>query len=206
MKRILDILLVLAAMPVALPSMAVISFLIAAGRDGLVFFRQVRIGRYKKPFTIYKFRTMCDRRTEEIDQFREGVLTAGSDHRITPLGRILRATSLDELPQLFNVLNGTMSLVGPRPVLPEQLMAIPSEFYGRFLVRSGITGWAQVNGRRNLDWMKQLELDSWYARHHSLLVDMRILFKTACIVLRGSGTYGSARNNWRNYLPKNETK
>lgn len=205
MKRILDILLALVAMPVALPIMAIVAVLIAAGRDGPVLFRQVRIGQHKRPFTIYKFRTMCDRRLHKIDQLREGVLTTGNDNRITPLGRILRTASLDELPQIFNVLNGTMSIVGPRPVIPEQLMAIPARFECRFLVRPGITGWAQVKGRRNLNWIKQLQLDSWYVEHLSLWRDVWILFKTAWIVLRGSGTYGSTQDNWRNYLPKKES-
>lgn len=206
MKRTLDILLVLCAMPVTCLIMAVISLLIAVKRDGPVLFRQQRIGRYKKPFTIFKFRTMFHRRSEEIDQFQEGVLTFGVDPRITPIGRILRSTSLDELPQLFNVLNGTMSFVGPRPLIPEQLLAVSSEFDGRFAVRPGITGWAQVNGRRSLDWLKQLELDGWYARNSNLMLNLQILFRTVWIVFQGVGTYGSVGNNWRNYLPDIQKK
>jgi lipopolysaccharide/colanic/teichoic acid biosynthesis glycosyltransferase len=202
MKRIIDIASSLIATLLSLPVMALIALVIATERNGPVIFRQERIGMNKKRFTMYKFRTMYHRSPLEIEQPKEGVVSTGKDNRITPIGRLLRATSLDELPQLFNVLNGTMSLVGPRPVLPEQMLAIPWRFMCRFNLRPGITGWAQVNGRRGLDWMKQLELDTWYAKNQNFRLDIGILLKTIQVVFCGSGIYGSAKNNWRSYLPR----
>lgn len=202
-KRLIDIAAAFVITIFTLPLTGLITLLIALGRDGPVFFCQQRVGRGQKLFTIWKFRTMRQRPSEQIDQMDEAVVTAGHDQRITPLGRILRATSLDELPQLLNVLNGSMSIVGPRPVIPEQLLAIPADYKQRFAVRPGVTGWAQVNGRRGLDWMKQLELDVWYVQHWSLLLDLRILWRTIWVVLRGSGVYGDASKNWRAYIKQN---
>lgn len=200
-KRAFDITFGLLAMPAVLPLMAVVALFILSGRDGPVLFRQTRVGRGRKPFTIFKFRSMRHRDPARIDQVRERVVSKSGDDRITPVGRVLRKTSLDELPQLFNVLNGTMSFVGPRPIIPDQLAAIPADRMDRFRVRPGITGWAQVNGRRDLDWPRQLELDSWYANHAGVALDILILLRTVGVVLRASGTYGGAGSNWRSYLP-----
>lgn len=201
MKRFLDLCMALVLLLLALPAMVVVAVLIAARRDGPVLFRQQRVGRGQRPFEILKFRTMRHRAVGAIDQVRERVVAAGNDDRITPLGRKLRASSIDELPQLLNVLSGAMSMVGPRPVIPEQVRAIPETHLDRFLVLPGLTGWAQVNGRRGVDWIRQLELDSWYANNRNLTLDLKILFKTVSVVLRGSGTYGDAKSNWRSYLP-----
>jgi sugar transferase EpsL len=142
-----------------------------------VLFRQRRPGLHGRIFTVLKFRTMSvDRERESQSQF--------DSHRVTPLGRILRQTSLDELPQLFNVLRGDMSLVGPRPLLPEYLPYYSNRELLRHTVRPGITGWAQVNGRNRLSWDQRLALDVWYAEHQSMLLDLRILYMTAIRVLQ----------------------
>jgi lipopolysaccharide/colanic/teichoic acid biosynthesis glycosyltransferase len=201
MKRVLDLVIVLATAPVVVALLGLTALAVAAGRNGPVLFRQVRIGMGQRPFTMYKFRSMYVRSPREMDQLQERVLTSGQDDRLTPIGRVLRATSLDELPQIFNVLRGDMSLVGPRPVLPEQVPAIPAGHLTRFLVRPGVTGWAQVNGRRGLDWLSQLDLDCWYAKSRSLWLDVTILAKTLLVVLKREAVYGDVRSNWRNYLP-----
>jgi lipopolysaccharide/colanic/teichoic acid biosynthesis glycosyltransferase len=145
-----------------------------------VFFRQRRTGRNGRLFLLYKFRTMscqCD---------SAGNL-APDDARLTPLGKWLRASSLDELPQLWNVLRGDMSLVGPRPLLPQYLPLYSTRQWRRHEVRPGITGWAQINGRNSTDWSTRLELDVWYVDHRSLGLDLKILFLTVLRVLRRSG-------------------
>jgi lipopolysaccharide/colanic/teichoic acid biosynthesis glycosyltransferase len=136
---------------------------------------------------------------ERIDQHAEQVVEGNADARITRVGRFLRVSSLDELPQLLNVLRGEMSLVGPRPILPEQLEVVPEDRMARFDVRPGITGLAQVNGRRSLDWMEQLAYDADYARDHRLRRDLGILLRTVTVVLTGSGIYADASKNWRAY-------
>ena len=136
---------------------------------------------------------------ETVDQHAEQVVEGNTDSRITPVGRLLRVSSIDELPQLINVLKGDMSLVGPRPILPEQLEVVPEDKMARFDVRPGITGLAQVRGRRSLDWMQQLEYDAEYARNHGMLRDLGILVRTVWVVITGSGIYGDASKNWRAY-------
>ncbi len=143
-----------------------------------VLFRQQRPGRDGAPFTILKFRTMSDRRT------RTGNLLPDED-RLTRLGRFLRRTSLDELPELFNVLRGDMSLVGPRPLLMEYLPLYSPEQRRRHEVRPGITGWAQVNGRNALTWEDKFRFDTWYVEHHHLALDLKVLAMTVGKVLRG---------------------
>lgn len=202
MKRLFDLIIAVLALTALSPLLVTIALLVVIDSRGPVFFRQKRIGQLERPFVLWKFRTMRHRNPDEIDQVEEGVITTARDSRITAIGRLLRAASLDELPQLYNVLQGTMSMVGPRPIMPEQMAAVPAEHKERFCVRPGITGWAQVNGRRGLDWMVQLELDCWYARHHSLSLDLRIMLSTIPTVLRGSGVYGEASANWRAYLDR----
>src|SRR5690606_12222524 len=122
------------------------------------------------------------------------------------VGRFLRKTSLDELPQLINVVRGDMSLVGPRPILPEQLRAIPEQHLDRFEMKPGITGLAQVRGRRSLNWLEQLKYDSEYCRNWSFLLDLKILWQTVWVVLTGKGVYGTQQDNWRNYINKGVLK
>lgn len=176
-KRLIDIVVAFVCLIIAGPLMIVVAIGICATMGSPVLFRQRRPGLDGRIFTVMKFRTMCvDRERECQSQF--------DAHRVTPLGRILRHSSLDELPQLFNVLRGDMSLVGPRPLLPEYLPYYSEREALRHTVRPGITGWAQVNGRNRLSWDERLALDVWYAEHQSMLLDLRILYLTAIRVLQ----------------------
>jgi len=145
-----------------------------------VLFRQQRPGLHGQPFTPYKFRTMTDARDAQ------GNLLPDAE-RLTPLGRFLRSTSLDELPELVNVLKGEMSLVGPRPLLMAYLDRYTPEQNRRHEVRPGITGWSQINGRQGIPFSKRLELDCWYVDHQSFLLDLRILLLTIPQVFRAQG-------------------
>jgi lipopolysaccharide/colanic/teichoic acid biosynthesis glycosyltransferase len=170
---------------IALPPIVVVAVCIRIMMGSPVFFRDTRIGRWGKPFTLWKFKTMRDKR----DSF--GQLLSDRE-RLTPIGRLLRSTSLDELPQFWNVLRGEMSMVGPRPLLPRYLSLYSDEQKRRHDVFPGITGWAQVNGRNALTWSKKFELDVWYVDHWNLMLDLRILYMTAkCVVLRTGISHGN---------------
>lgn len=162
-------------------------FLIFANKGTNVFFFQERPGYKGKIFKVIKFKTMTDERDAEGNLLPD-------EQRMTKIGRFVRSTSLDELPQLFNVLKGDMSLVGPRPLLPEYLPLYSKEQARRHEVRPGITGWAQVNGRNDISWKKKFELDVWYVDHCSFLLDMKILFLTVkkVIVREGVSKSGHA--------------
>ena len=162
------------------PVMLVVAALIRMRMGPPVLFRQRRPGLAGKPFTVLKFRTMA----VERDESRHAL---GDAQRLTPLGRTLRRYSLDELPQLINVVGGTMSLVGPRPLLMEYLDLYTEHQFRRHEVPPGITGWAQVNGRNELSWEQKFELDLWYVDHKSFLLDLRILGLTLLHVLRPRG-------------------
>ncbi len=199
-KRLLDLLVSVPALIVAAPVLGIIALAIRLDSSGPILFKQVRIGLDRKEFTILKFRTMKHRET--IDQQREAVIEEGKDPRIIRVGRILRKTSLDELPQLINIIRGDMSLVGPRPIIPEQLRAIPPQYMGRFAMPPGITGLAQVKGRRSLNWLDQLRYDVEYCTKWRFLWDIQLMFQTFLVVFTGSGVYGSQEDNWRNYIDK----
>lgn len=199
LKRPLDIALSSVGIVLLSPVMIAIASWVRCDSPGPAFFRQKRIGTGGAEFEILKFRTMVDRSNSVIDQDAEQVISTGSDSRITRAGRVLRATSLDELPQLVNILRGDMSIVGPRPIIPEQLAAIPGERHERFNVRPGLTGLAQVRGRRGLDWLDQLAFDAEYSRTCSLSTDLRIIARTVRVVLMRSGVYGGEGSNWRAY-------
>lgn len=177
-KRILDLVLVLLALPVVLPLMGLIALLLLRELGSPVLFRQERPGRHGRIFTLYKFRTMTDRRDEQ------GHLLPDAE-RITRIGQLLRKASLDELPELFNVLRGDMSLVGPRPLLIRYMPYYSTEERRRFDVRPGLTGWAQVHGRNNLPWNERLGLDVWYVENLSLRTDILILWKTLKQIVQG---------------------
>ena len=145
-----------------------IVLLLAITHKGKIFFKQKRIGYQEKPFYIFKFKTMLD------DTDAQGKLLA-DEKRLTPIGRFLRKTSLDELPQLINVLRGEMRLVGPRPLLPEYVPLYNEQQRKRHTVKPGITGWAQIKGRNALSWEKRFELDVWYVEHRSFLLDLKII-------------------------------
>ena len=179
-KRRLDVLVAACALAVAAIPMACIAIAIVVKMGLPVFLRQQRPGYRGRLFTLYKFRTMRDARDSE------GVLLP-DDQRLTPLGRFLRRTSLDELPELVNVLQGDMSLVGPRPLLPQYLHRYTPEQARRHEVRPGITGWAQVNGRNALTWEDKFALDVWYVDHRSFALDLRIIWMTLTQVMSGRG-------------------
>lgn len=145
-----------------------------------MFFTQERPGKNAKTFKVIKFKTMTDERDTD------GKLLP-DDKRLTKTGRVVRSLSIDELPQLFNVLKGDMALIGPRPLLPKYLPLYSSEQFRRHEVRPGITGWAQVNGRNNISWRKKFELDVWYVDHCSFLLDLKIIFLTIKKVLYREG-------------------
>ncbi len=179
-KRLFDILCIFAFLPCCVPLLALVSLLVAGRIGRPVFFLQRRIGIDEKEFSIVKFRTMSDSRDAA------GKLL-GDDVRLTSFGKLLRASSLDELPELWNVLRGEMSLVGPRPLLPEYLPLYSERQARRHEVRPGITGWAQVNGRNTVDWNERFEMDVWYVENQSLWLDLKILLMTVCVVLKRSG-------------------
>ena len=179
-KRLLDIIIAAAALVLLSPVLLLLAWQIRRKLGTPVLFRQVRPGRDGIPFVMYKFRTMRDTEDENGRPLPDA-------ERLTPFGRKLRAASLDELPELWNVLKGDMSLVGPRPLLMEYLPLYNAEQRRRHLVRPGITGWAQVNGRNAISWPEKFRLDVWYVENRSLLLDIKILFLTVKKVLDRSG-------------------
>jgi len=180
MKRIIDTLFVLLALPLLLPVMPLLAWLVRHKLGRPIFFRQTRPGLHGRPFNMIKFRTMTDARGAD------GQLLPDAE-RLTTFGRFLRASSLDELPELWNVLRGNMSLVGPRPLLMAYLPLYSPEQARRHDVRPGITGWAQVNGRNTLSWDDKFKLDVWYVDNRSLWLDIKILWLTARKVLVREG-------------------
>ena len=180
LKRGFDFCVAFIVLMMAVPVMALIAILLAASIGRPVLFRQQRPGLRAQPFMLYKFRTMSERRDAQGELL-------GDELRLTIVGSILRRLSLDELPQLFNVLKGDMSLVGPRPLLMEYLPLYSTEQARRHDVRPGITGWAQVNGRNAVAWEARFALDVWYVEHQSFKLDLRILWLTVLRVLRSDG-------------------
>ena len=179
-KRLFDLIVAGTALIVLAPLLALLALLVRAGMGAPVLFRQDRPGLHGVPFTLYKFRTMRDTRDAHGNLLDD-------DARLTPIGRFLRSTSLDELPELVNILKGDMSLVGPRPLLMEYLLRYTPEQMRRHDVVPGLTGWAQVSGRNALDWDEKFACDVWYVDNRSFLLDLRILAATALIVLRRQG-------------------
>ena len=176
-KLIIDFILSLLILAILFPILlVVIMCLYFSDKDAGIFFYQERPGKDGKIFKVIKFKTMTDERDIE------GNLLP-NEQRVTSIGRFIRSTSIDELPQLFNVLKGDMSLIGPRPLLPRYLELYNSEQARRHDVRPGITGWAQVNGRKTVEWNKRIELNGWYAEHVSFWLDVKILFMTVFKVL-----------------------
>ena len=198
-KRIFDIVFSGLVLVLLLPVLFAAAIWIKLDSQGPVLFLQTRAGRRGEPFRIFKLRTMVHRAPEQIDQHREQVVSVGGDPRITYAGRFIRATSLDELPQLINILIGDMSIVGPRPVLMEQKEFVPPGHMKRFDVRPGLTGLAQVRGRRSLGWLHQLAFDAEYVDKRSFLYDLIIILRTVKVVLLGGGIYGGNGQNWRAY-------
>lgn len=180
-KRFFDFIIVLMALLCIWWIIAIIAiWLHFANKGAGAFFTQTRIGKNERPFKIYKFKSMTDERDSS------GKLLPDAQ-RLTKVGRFIRSTSLDELPQLFNVLRGDMALIGPRPLPPSYLPYYTEEESVRHQVRPGITGWAQVNGRKNITWEHKLEYDVYYVGHLTLLLDMKIFFLTIINVLKREG-------------------
>lgn len=179
-KRLFDVIIAGIALVVLAPLLALLALLVRATMGAPVLFRQDRPGLHGAPFTLYKFRTMLDTRDAHGNLLDD-------DARLTAVGRFLRSTSLDELPELVNILKGDMSLVGPRPLLMEYLLRYTPEQMRRHDVVPGLTGWAQVSGRNALDWDEKFARDVWYVDNRSFLLDLRILVATALIVLRRQG-------------------
>ena len=187
LKRAIDVVGALVGLVVLSPAMLLIAWQVRRELGRPVLFRQDRPGLRGRVFTVYKFRTMRDVRGAD------GRLLP-DEERLTPVGRFLRSTSLDELPELWNVLRGDMSLVGPRPLLVEYLDHYTPEQAKRLKVKPGLTGWSQVNGRNDMPWSEKLAMDSWYAENHSLWLDLRILLRTpwAVATRRGVSLRGHA--------------
>ncbi len=199
LKRSFDVVSSGSALLVLSPLLAGLAIWIRLDSPGRVFFLQRRAGLKGQEFRVVKFRTMVDRDPDSIDQHRERVISEGDDPRITRSGRFLRKTSLDELPQLWNIFVGDMSVVGPRPVLPEQVAVVPPECMSRFDVRPGLTGLAQVRGRRSLGWLQQVQADAEYVANRGFLYDLGLVLRTVGVVATGSGVYGGEGQNWRAY-------
>lgn len=185
-KRAMDSVGSIVLLTVLSPVLAAIALLVAADSGRPILFVQERVGLNGRGFRILKFRTMVP----DAERVGLRVFTKEDDPRITRVGRWLRKWSLDELPQLFNIIKGDMSFVGPRPTLAYQVAKYDERQRKRLLMRPGVTGWAQVNGRNSLTWPERIELDVWYVEHWSPWLDLRILLKTFRVVLRREGVYG----------------
>lgn len=200
MKRIFDLLVAAFALLLLALPLLLLMWLVRRKLGSPVFFRQVRPGLSGQPFEMVKFRTMTDARSPDGQLLPDAV-------RLTPFGRFLRSTSLDELPELWNVLKGEMSLVGPRPLLMEYLSLYTPEQARRHTMRPGVTGWAQVNGRNAISWEEKFALDVWYVDHYSLWLDIKILWLTIKKVLVRDGISAAGEATMRKFIgsqPKNE--
>jgi lipopolysaccharide/colanic/teichoic acid biosynthesis glycosyltransferase len=191
--RVLDMVLAAALLVISAPLLALAALAIRLESRGPVVFRQRRVGLDGRPFDLWKLRTMVS----GAEALGAGIYVLEGDPRITRTGRLLRRFSLDELPNLVNVLRGEMAIVGPRPTVQEQVDRYTDRQRRRLEVKPGITGWAQVNGRTSLSWPERIELDVWYVDHRSLLLDLRILARTARMLLTGRGLYSdSLKQGW----------
>ena len=191
-KRAFDLVVGTVLSVVTAPLVAALALLIALESRGHPIYTQTRVGRDGRPFAIYKLRTMVS----GAEHQGAGLAISAGDTRITRVGALLRRASLDELPNLWNVVRGEMSIVGPRPTLQHQVDGYTEHQRGRLSVKPGITGWAQVNGRAALPWPERIELDLWYVEHRSMALDLRILQRTFGQVLKGSGLYKGSTGGW----------
>ena len=193
MSRLLDLLIAGLGLLAGSPVLVAATVAIAVESHGSPIYRQRRVGKDGEPFELLKLRTMV----AGAEYLGAGLAVNEGDPRITRVGRILRRFSLDELPNLVNVLRGDMAIVGPRPTIQAQVDQYTERQLRRLEVKPGITGWAQVNGRASLPWPERIELDVWYVEHRSIWLDLRILAKTARLVLTGHGLYKGERGGWR---------
>jgi len=195
-RRAVDVLVSAFALALSAPVLALAALAIRLESAGPVVYRQRRAGLQGRDFDVLKLRTMVD----GAEALGAGLAVDEDDPRITRVGAFLRRTSIDELPNLVNVLRGDMSLIGPRPTLPAQVEQYTERQRGRLAIRPGITGWAQVNGRASLPWGERIELDLYYIEHRSLALDLRILRRTPAMVLGGSGLYKGHTGGWEGKL------
>jgi lipopolysaccharide/colanic/teichoic acid biosynthesis glycosyltransferase len=195
-RRALDIVVSSLALALSSPLLALAMLAVRLESHGPALYSQRRAGRDGRPFEVLKLRTMVD----GAEHIGAGLAVNADDPRVTRVGAFLRRTSLDELPNLVNVLRGEMSLIGPRPTLPVQVAQYTERQRGRLAIKPGITGWAQVNGRASLPWTERIELDLYYIEHRSLGLDLRILGRTLAMVLGGSGLYKGQAGGWEGEL------
>jgi lipopolysaccharide/colanic/teichoic acid biosynthesis glycosyltransferase len=191
-RRLIDIVVSAVLLVISSPVLLLAIVAIRLTSRGKAIYRQRRSGLHGVQFDMLKLRTMVD----GAEHIGAGLAVNANDSRITRVGALLRRTSLDELPNLLNVLRGEMTLVGPRPTLPAQVAQYTARQHGRLSVKPGITGWAQVNGRASLPWSERIELDLYYIEHRSLLLDLRILLRTPTLVLAGGGLYKGQTGGW----------
>jgi len=191
-RRVLDLAIAAVASVLSAPLVAALALAIRLETPGHPIYQQTRIGKNGQPFSIYKLRTMVS----GAEFTGAGLAIQEGDDRITRVGAFLRRYSLDELPNLWNVLRGEMSIVGPRPTVPVQVEQYSERQRGRLAVKPGLTGWAQINGRASLPWPERIELDLWYVEHRSLALDLTILTRTLGMVLSGHGLYKGDSGGW----------
>jgi lipopolysaccharide/colanic/teichoic acid biosynthesis glycosyltransferase len=192
-RRAFDVIVAATALAGASPLMLAAVLAIRLESRGSAIYRQRRVGRDGRPFDVIKLRTMVT----GAEGMGAGLAISEGDTRITRVGRLLRRTSLDEVPNLVNVLRGDMSIIGPRPTVPVQVDRYTERQRGRLAIKPGITGWAQIHGRTELPWDERIELDLWYIEHRSWRLDLRILWRTARMVLGGQGLYRGEAPAWR---------
>ncbi len=191
-RRAFDIVVAGSALIVLSPVLAVAAIAVKLESRGGAIYRQRRVGLHGREFDVLKLRTMVS----GAEHMGAGMAVNAGDSRITRVGAFLRRTSLDEIPNLFNVLRGDMAIIGPRPTIPIQVEQYTERQRGRLAIRPGITGWAQVNGRASLPWSQRIELDLWYIEHRSWRLDVQILLRTVRMVLGGEGTYKGETGGW----------
>jgi sugar transferase EpsL len=197
MKRVFDIVAGFAILILAAPVMIVIGFIVGLQMGTPVIFKQIRAGMHGKTFILYKYRTMTNCKGRKGDLLPDG-------QRITKIGKFLRDTSLDELPEIINILKGEMTFVGPRPLLVRYLDRYTIEQARRHEVMPGLTGWAQINGRNGISWEERLELDVWYVDNQSLWLDLKIIALTICKVIRQDGINPADRATMPEFIGTNK--
>ncbi|MGE8204563.1 sugar transferase [Heyndrickxia sp. NPDC080065] len=198
MKRLFDLIISFLLFICFSPLMVIIPFLVRYKLGSPIFFKQLRPGLNGKPFYLYKFRTMTDERDKNGNYLSDQI-------RLTSFGKFLRKYSLDELPQLLNVMKGDISLVGPRPLLMEYLPLYTAEQAKRHNVKPGITGWAQINGRNSISWDEKFNLDVWYVNNQSFLLDMKIIFMTIMKVIHSEGINQPGNETMESFKGSNST-
>ena len=192
LRRAFDVAVAASVLALTSPLLAIAIVAIRLESRGGALYRQRRVGLHGREFDVLKLRTMV----HGAEFVGAGLAIDAGDARITRVGKVLRRTSLDELPNFVNVLRGEMAIVGPRPTLPAQVAQYTERERGRLAVRPGITGWAQVNGRTSLPWPERIELDLWYIEHRSWRLDLRIVVRSARLVVRGEGLYKGETGGW----------